>query len=78
MKSSKIEKLPDFEKGEMVEYENDDCNYIVLVTGKGEYETQFTGVIIFDFESGYGIGYLTDSFNKAEFKKFNGVIELQN
>lgn len=79
MKSTRIERLPDFKKGELLEYKDSVCSYIVLVTGSDFPSAKhFSGVVIFDDKSGYEIGYKSESFRRDYFKRFVGKIKLQN
>lgn len=79
MKSVKIEILPDFKTGELLEYEDSFCNYVVLVgETKTPTEEYFTGTVVFSYKSVFYVGYVSNSFRKDCFSRFTGKIELQN
>lgn len=74
---------PLFEAGEIVEIDplKHENGYIVMVTGSGNFSNQFSGVTLFAPDSNDlamlgGIGKINNDFNKSEFTKFTGKIEI--
>lgn len=68
----------EFNIADLVEYSVDSKRYIVLVTGGGDYEDTFSGIVIYSNFDDTPIGYVSNFFGKNVFVDFLGKLEISN